>query len=735
MTSDPKMIRSRNQLSTAYAPEAFFTFEGGLGACIAESDREPDYQLSTASITTQNQVLQRIEELARSWFQRALHCRDADGPAVPPALAVDRELLNEAQDGVKRLNLHRVVFLDPLQMGYRPAPLAFRCRHCHLFRSYDTVPRLHRDLARLSPASCAHPKRPGRCDWQQLDVVFVHWSGEWRAPTPGRYEWDSTRGRVHLIGERCGCGCADFELNTDSAAIGRWYFRCAQCSEPKGAQWILSDEFTISVLRDAYTGRFDEARMEPISYRASAAYYPLTEQFIQFDRDNEEALGILDPQRQVELEHFIGQLYRFEGALPSLEEIERLLETAGKDSEWARYQTFGDAIATLGASPRNEVLISRLRGEQQAILESWFNGPAALLRRPAALPASIVTRIQQRGDAPAKFDPFRLALEHDVLRKAKLDRQQDEYGRRPFVPFDDLRGDLDVHPTGKPEDTPELEAKVRGLKAQLGVAIIGLVREFNLCRFTFGFSRVSPTPVTFKHEKNVPVRLRLFPEVSTREGNRHPVYVVQQANEAIYVRLREDTVFAWLQSLNTSDPFDWQPADRPSLSGRLLERAVPFGRYLDGIPEGAASSYLYAYTLLHTLSHAMMRSIAESSGLDLGSLGEYLFPTDLAFAIYRNGTTMDLGNLSALWRNDNVHFLESLLAPKLWTCNSGALCSEKGGACPDCIFVPETSCIAQNQLLCRSTAAGGQKALEDHSNRLIEGYFGVAQRRYRTSVS
>src|SRR5687767_13759331 len=131
MTSDPRMIRSRNQLSTAYAPEAFFTFEGGLGACIAESDREPDYQLATASITTQNQVLQRIEELARSWFQRALRCRGADGPFIPPELAVDREFLNDARDGVKRLNLHRVVFLDPVQMGYRPAPLAFRCRHCH----------------------------------------------------------------------------------------------------------------------------------------------------------------------------------------------------------------------------------------------------------------------------------------------------------------------------------------------------------------------------------------------------------------------------------------------------------------------------------------------------------------------------------------------------------------------------------------------------------------------------
>jgi hypothetical protein len=35
----PVMSRSRNQLATAYAPGSFFTFEGGLGACIALPDQ------------------------------------------------------------------------------------------------------------------------------------------------------------------------------------------------------------------------------------------------------------------------------------------------------------------------------------------------------------------------------------------------------------------------------------------------------------------------------------------------------------------------------------------------------------------------------------------------------------------------------------------------------------------------------------------------------------------------
>lgn len=137
----------------------------------------------------------------------------------------------------------------------------------------------------------------------------------------------------------------------------------------------------------------------------------------------------------------------------------------------------------------------------------------------------------------------------------------------------------------------------------------------------------------------------------------------------------------------------------------------------------------YVYTLLHTYSHVLMKAIAEHSGLDLGSLGEYLFPADLAFVVYRNGTTMDLGNLSALWRNENERFLKHLLEPKNLICNSGSLCDanpKNPGACPDCILVPETSCIAMNQLLSRSVLRGGPAPREDgdHAER-IPGFLQV----------
>jgi hypothetical protein len=50
----------------------------------------------------------------------------------------------------------------------------------------------------------------------------------------------------------------------------------------------------------------------------------------------------------------------------------------------------------------------------------------------------------------------------------------------------------------------------------------------------------------------------------------------------------------------------------------------------------------------------MIHSVAQISGLEIGSLTEHIFLPDLAFVIYRRGTTMDL--LSQLGMADGRHY-------------------------------------------------------------------------------
>lgn len=739
----PSMERSRGQIAGAYAPGAFFTFEGGLGACIAIPDGDSQYDDPHLPPPVRDQIIGRFDEAVSSWFNRAFNCRPTDSKHnVKPALCADPTLLNDVGSGIQAVDRGRFLFVDPTHMGYAPAPLTFVCNHCGLFRYFKDVADFKRRKSSLTSCKCLSGE--GRkCQWRQLDVIFVHWSGNWEPVMPGKYDWDNESHSLRPPINRCAqCHSEDFILNTSSPSIGQWFFKCANpsCGHIDDASWLKNDPTTIKALRDEFPKRISEARMEPVSYRASSAFYAQSEQFILFSAQQGQLLSLLDPSKYHQLADFIAGKFGFGCSRPSLEEIERELKERGHASLWADFEskravaqaarTQLDMFADMSPERLAPMLqvVEALEKTLQEQIDSWFAGDNPILPERNELPSSIHDLMHNAREIfSSRYDPFRLAIEHEALAQSKLTAPSNSSGRRPFVRFDVLDKDL------RPKDDAECasqEVETRNLLTQLGVSTMGLIREFDLCKFTYGYSRVQPTPSFEKRKEMMPVRLNLFPTVQAEGGAKHPIYVITQANEAIYVQLDPGKVYAWLKALNPSDIFEWSPDSDQPLGARLLERAKPFGRFLDGVrARDDSSSYYYTYTLLHSYSHMVMKAIAEHSGLDLGSLGEYIFPLDLGFVVYRNGTTMDLGNLSSLWRNENTAFLKHLLEPKTLICNSGSLCDsnpKNPGACPDCLLVPETSCIAMNQLLSRSVLKGGSAPREDgdHFNR-IPGYLQI----------
>jgi hypothetical protein len=203
--------------------------------------------------------------------------------------------------------------------------------------------------------------------------------------------------------------------------------------------------------------------------------------------------------------------------------------------------------------------------------------------------------------------------------------------------------------------------------------------------------------------------------------------VLEQRNEALYVRLSEQRVRAWLAA-NAVTPAPHLA--KPGIAGTYLEQYQDFTPYLDQFKghEGQAGAVRafcpYVYMLLHSLSHQMIHSLAEMSGLDRDGIGEHLFPADMAFVIYRKGMTPDLGNISAMWRNHSAAFLQRILEPRMLRCGSGSLCDSRGGACPACIMLPDLTCIGSNQLLSRAALKGGPPPTwEDSTNPQLVGYF------------
>lgn len=712
----PSMQRSKNQLATAYAPGAFFTFEGGMGSCISLPDNSARVDEADITDATKIQILLRLKEIWQSWFERAMASGNDEHP-TDPRQCVEGALVPDG-NRLTPLPADRIAFVNPLRMTFAPAPLTFVCNRCHAFRRFETVKDSVAGPDALAKARC--PNSTGGqspCQWRQLDVIFVHWSGEWQGARPSRYEWDSKFQQAAIRPDECAlCGCREFRLDTSSPRIGSWRFYCANNSQHQvGTQWIQHDEFTTGIVKDS-TKRLAERRMEAISYRASSAFYAHTEQFILFSSEDQKLLALLEPGHREELGDEIARIYRYGGAELTVAEMRDKLLAAGHGGEWDSYANLEKMRNTMKAAGDAD-MVATLDRELCKLIARWKG--AGQLPQTGEVPRAVKDQLAARanGDYPARFDPFVLAIEHEALSRSKL--QAHAFGgRSAYVRFNHL--DRDLAPKDA-EAKQRQEARTGELMTRLGLADLGLVREFELCRFTHGYTRVSATPTVVRHNLTLPVRLRLFEPTADR---RRPVYVVTQGNEAIYARLEPIAVFRWLEALEVTDLPAWDPKEPVLLGGKVLETAHSFGRFFSKLTEDSASTYRYVYTLLHSYAHVLMKNIAELSGLDLGSLGEYIFPTDLAFVVYRNGTTMDLGNLSALWRNEENRFLARLLKQETHRCNSGSLCDAGGGACPDCIMIPETSCVASNRLLSRAVINGGPAPREDltHKGKRIMGY-------------
>lgn len=730
MTSAKTMTRSRNQLAASYAPESFFTFEGGLGACIAKSAIGEPLQLSVA---TMDLLFERMNELGRAWFASAMAARSGqpDKPAVLPQQCLDRALLDSTGSQFQLPGQDRFLLCKPSGMEYTPAPLTFVCRTCGLFRDYERLAELETDLPNLTPERCRDPKRkPGaQCDWEQLDVIFVHWSGRWEAAFPGQHHWSEQDQKVVKRRDSCICGARLFRLNRRAAGIGDWFFECATCSKPLSPKWLQNDHDSLQILGPTMKPeRFTEVRMQATPYRASATYYVKSDLFIDFKDGGQQLFTRLRPGREDDLKDFIARQYGF--SVKPITDDDVVTACTGKPECTNDLLEYRAAVKEIEAA---EALLPTLQEPQlsafRRLLEPAYSNKRRIvedLRRrqiliaQADLPTTVTANLINRQSLFAsKFDPFRLAIEHATLHEARLSVETRTNGKKPFVSF--VRLDEDLAPEDR-QQKPVIEAATRALLDRLGVDDMGLIREFDLCRFSYGYSRMESTPVLRdKRGTDMPVRLRLFPPVRHSESIKYPVYVLQQGNEAIYVRLNQRQVMAWLQALACPDMFTLTAGE--TVGAGVFGIAKPMSSFLDTLPQSSQpSAYFYLYTLLHSFSHLLMKQMSEYSGLDLGSMGEYIFPADLAFVVYRNGTTMDLGNISALWRNSGEAMLSSLLARKATQCGTGSLCTHRGGACPDCVMVPETSCIAGNKLLSRSVLRGGGRPRFDTRQSPISGY-------------
>ena len=700
------MNRSQTQIMTVYAPGALFTYEGGLGCCVAIP--EPA-SFTPKSPTIPQQLFESLQEFISSWYLRAKGCRDT--PEVLPQQCLDDVFMNNQEQ--PWLDPARFELTQPSRIGFRPDPLVFACSVCGLITEFSDVVDLHRRWpAELSRIGC--PGSEGtHHKFQQRDVVFAHWSGNYSGLSPSRL-LAGANGRVDLVRKCQNCDGQEYRLlRKTSPFFGDWRFECTTCLSK--TEIVRADRETQELLLLANPdagGRSlpREYNMLPVSYRASSVFNVQRDTFILFK--NADVSGLLSASRRPELISLLMKQFEFPGTPLTHDEVERQLRSNGRIKDADDYLGIVETMAVVPS--KHQRALDKVLNE----MLSRFQADGLVTRQQDDCPL-LMSQVESSPNWARRYNPVRLAVEHQAFYEETISRQAND----PVLPSVSVRN-ADICSIEDEKARVEYVAHVETSLATLGIGDMVFIRSLDLCEFSFGYTRVSVSPSTTQKDLAMPVRLKAFDYV---ERGKRPIYVLEQKNEAFYIRLEEARVRDWLAQNFIVDVSGLGDSGR--LGGRYLLEYQDFGMFLDGYKERSSeatkprSAPSYIYLLLHTFAHHFSQILVEYSGLEHGSLGEYIFPADLAFLVYRRGMTPDLGNLSAMWRNFGPVILDDLLSDRRLKCDSGSLCDHRGAACPACIMAPEVCCLAGNHLLCRSTLRGGMPPGWDLVKTPLHPYF------------
>lgn len=263
-----------------------------------------------------------------------------------------------------------------------------------------------------------------------------------------------------------------------------------------------------------------------------------------------------------------------------------------------------------------------------------------------------------------------------IERATLFDRQQ--------INRHSLDGALEEARRSALSSEPALDSAKRR-SASLGISELSVTVEFPIAVAAYGYTRVTREPGAST--------LQSFARMRHYDG-RTPIFVVPTDTEAVLVTLSAQRVLAWL-------------ATRGSYAGAVPSTEADARKEvlnLFALEEDSVAA-AEARTLVHTLSHALLRALDDGkSGFGESSLAEWVVPETLTFGIYVSSyQSHTLGAFWTLLHSRVDEWLESAFE-SMWSCGNDPLCHQREPmACIRCLFLT-FGCSSFNSDLSRRLA-------------------------------
>jgi len=217
------------------------------------------------------------------------------------------------------------------------------------------------------------------------------------------------------------------------------------------------------------------------------------------------------------------------------------------------------------------------------------------------------------------------------------------------------------------------------------------------------------------------VKLHGFPQEMAKRN----VYATRLETEGVLFELDREKVLNWLLENGFICQND-MPTDMSDEGIKMwfLDRVhpdliMPFSE-IDGNGNGVITKYVY--TLLHSISHALINEASEICGLDKSSLSEYILPNIPAVFIYcSNSQGFNMGALYSAFQTQLDKWLKRAFE-RVKKCIFDPVCINKEKACAGCLYLNEVSCRHFNKDLDRSYLCG---YFDNQEQKKLKGYWEI----------
>lgn len=255
----------------------------------------------------------------------------------------------------------------------------------------------------------------------------------------------------------------------------------------------------------------------------------------------------------------------------------------------------------------------------------------------------------------------------------------------------------------------DFEEGYRFARETLGFKWIGCITDFPIALVSVGYSRGG----------KLPGEALLNPFRSNRyDSAKVPLYTITSNTEGIMIQLDPQRVISWL--LNNSLAVGETPKSE-------FEAWVWLKKYLPGLsefrgltnaPENLTVAEKAVLTLLHTISHLLMKQI-EWSGFDPESVSEYILPETISLVIHSNNySSFTIGGLVTLYEQRLHGWLRDTYNAA-FNCVYNPICEDEGGSCAGCLH-RQYNCEGFNSFLSRAVLQSGHIS---HLKDITSGYW------------